>query len=435
VADEYLKSSLGIRHYRAHLEKTAVPSMRAFDGIRVIDFTHVLAGPFCTYQLAVMGADVIKIESPTAPDMMRPEGVDPALADQGLGSHFMCQSGEKRSLAVDFASEQGQALLRTLASDADVLVENFRPGVMARAGLDYETLAQLNPALVYCSISGFGQTGPKSQDPAYDNVIQAFSGLMAHTGSVQTAPVRVGPPVLDYGTGAQAAFAIAAALFQRGRSGEGQYIDVAMLDAALMMMGTSVVDTQASGQPPTPPGNSSLTRAGYGCYETSDGLIMIGAFTIRQNATLWRALGEGAIADEVASLCAADLAARVDIDSRALQQILRQQSAQHWEDLLNPAGVPAARVRQLDETLQSEQVAARAVLQPSGLQIDTGRPLQAPVAAFGFQQDGPALHRSAPLLGEHTIEVLREAGIEPQRIDQWLEDGVIAASVNQCASN
>ncbi len=399
--------------------------MRPFDGIRVIDFTHVLAGPFCTYQLAVMGADVIKIESPTSPDMMRVEGADEDLARQGLGTQFMCQGGEKRSLAIDFKTEQGRALLRDLVQGADVLVENFRPGVLARSGLDYASLSALTPQLIYCSISGFGHTGPKAQDPAYDNVIQAYSGLMAHTGTTQTAPVRVGPPVLDYGTGAQAAFAIAAALFQRSRTDKGQHIDVAMLDAALMLMTTSVVDTQVTGNAPTPPGNSNPTRAGYGCYHTTDGLIMIGAFTVAQHERLWRALDQSRLADEIATLSAADLAARVDQDRAWLQSLLADGSAQHWEDLFNRAGVPAARVRQLDETLQSAQIASRSVLQSNGMPSSQGVALRAPVAAFSFRENGPATNRVAPVLGEHTIEVLREVGIAQDRIDQLLDAGAI----------
>ena len=376
--------------------------MQAFEGIRVLDFTHVLAGPFCTYQLAVMGAEVIKIESPVRPDMMRGEGASAGLANEARGSQFLAQGANKKSLLLDINSDAGKALVLKLVKTADVLVENFRGGVMEKLGLDYTALKAVNPRLIYCSMSGFGQTGPKGNHPAYDNVIQAFSGLMAHTGSAATAPVRVGPPVLDYGTGAQAAFAIASALFQRTHSDCGQYIDVAMLDAAIMLMSTSVVDTQVTQAAPTPPGNSSLSHPGYGCFDASRGQIMIGAFTSKQHADLWQVLGREDIASEVAGLNTNALSGRLDADRKVLADLLLTQTAQHWEDTLNEAGVPAARVRKLDEALAHPQVASRRVLQQAVAYSDEDHSLKTPVAAFHYEHDGPAVTHHAPPGGQHT---------------------------------
>ncbi len=402
--------------------------MQPFEGIRVLDFTHVLAGPFCTYQLAVMGADVIKIESPTRPDMMREESVSETLAGQQRGTQYLSQSADKRCIAIDIDTPDGADLIRRLVVSADVVVENFRAGVMARAGLDYESLAAVNPSLIYCSMTGFGQTGPKATHPAYDNVIQAFSGLMAATGSVETAPVRVGPPVLDYGTGAQAAFAISSALFQRSRTGTGQYIDVAMLDAALMLMSTSVVDTQVTGSAPVPPGNSSLVNAGYACFETRDGLIMIGAFTIKQRADLWQALDQPELAQRCRSMPRSDLARRLDEDTALLAELLMGKTAQQWEDLLNDCGVPAARVRTLDETLQHPQVASRRGLQPADGLPPGNSALRMPVAAFSFQHDGPEIHRHAARHGQHTHEVLQQMGLDDAEISALEKSGAVVQS-------
>jgi crotonobetainyl-CoA:carnitine CoA-transferase CaiB-like acyl-CoA transferase len=420
--------------------------MQPFSGIKVLDFTHVLAGPFCTYQLAVMGADVIKIESPDRHDMMRSESVSDDLAEEGRGTQFLSQSANKRSVAIDFITAEGAEVVRQLATGADVLVENFRTGVLERAGLGYDALAELNPELIYCSMTGFGQTGPKAQHPAYDNVIQAFSGLMAATGSATTAPVRVGPPVLDYGTGAQAAFAIASALFQRSRTGSGQYIDVAMLDAAMMLMSSAVVDTEVRGSPPPPSGNANAANAGYACYDTLDGLLMIGAFTGKQRADLWRTLNqyaqteEGTATDASADaltetdvqeqldfdkLTPAEKLARVPADSARLQKWLLQRSAEAWEDLLNVAGVPAARVRTLDEALAHPQLASRQSLQDA-----TGLPaayagLKVPVAAFSYSHNGPKIRQHAPVHGQHSREVLRECGVDEVRFAELLQAGVV----------
>ena len=232
------------------------PAVKAFEGYRVLDLTHVLAGPFCTYQLAVLGAEVIKIEPPGEPDMVRAEGASEVLNRQGMGIMFQSQGANKRALSLNLKCEAGRAIFRRLVAVADVVVENYRAGAFPSLGLGYEDLASLNPSLIYCSITGFGQTGPKAGHTAFDNVIQARSGLMATTGTVDTAPVRVGAPVLDYGTGAQAAFAIAAALLRRERTGQGQRLDVSMLDAALVLMASAVATSEASGEPPVPHGNS-----------------------------------------------------------------------------------------------------------------------------------------------------------------------------------
>jgi crotonobetainyl-CoA:carnitine CoA-transferase CaiB-like acyl-CoA transferase len=399
--------------------------MQPFKGIRVIDLTHVLAGPFCTYQLAVLGADVVKIEAPDDPDMMRPEGSSRSLGEDGRGTTFLCQNGNKRSLAIDLKRTRGQEIVRKLAVEADVLVTNYRMGVLERFGLGWEALREANPRLIYATMTGFGHTGPKAGHPAYDNVIQAYSGLMAATGTPDEHPVMVGPPVLDYGTGAQAAFSIAAALFQRSRTGKGQRIDVAMLDAALMLMTTSVIETQVRGRTGAPKGNVNPTRAGYSCFRTADGLLMIGAFTGRQNARMWRVLGRADIAERVLNADTHALTARADEDLDLISQLLMTKPAAEWEALLNAGDVPAARVRRIDEAIASEQVASRRVLQEAEPLPETGAMLKTPVAAFSYAEGGPAVTRPAPRLGEHTAEVLTELGLSRKEVAALAEAGVV----------
>lgn len=213
---------------------------KLLEGIRILDLTNVLAGPFCCYQLAVLGADVIKVETPGSGDLARQLGADPALNQQGMGASFLAQNAGKRSVTINLKHARGKDAFLRLVGSADVLVENFRPGVMDRLGLGYAALTAVKPDLVYCAISGLGQDGPLRGNPAYDQIIQGLSGVMSVTGSPHTAPLRVGYPVCDTMGGIIAAFAIAAALFRRAQTGEGERIDVSMLEATLIAMGWAV---------------------------------------------------------------------------------------------------------------------------------------------------------------------------------------------------
>ena len=399
--------------------------MQAFEGIRVLDMTHVLAGPFSTYQLAVLGADVIKIEPVGEPDMNRGVGAVDALSDAGMGSHFQSQAANKRAMTLNLKRGKGREIFRALARDADVIVENFRAGAMERLDLGYDDLRAVNPDIIYCSITGFGQTGPKRGHGAFDNVIQAFSGMMEATGHPDESPVMVGPPFADYGTGAQAAFAIAAALLRRKRTGEGQRIDVSMLDSVLAMMACWVLNASLTGEPPVRSGNGRTFVGAYGCYDASDAQLMIGAATGRQNARMWRALGRDDLAEAVEGLRIRDLQDRRARDAATLAGIIRTRTADEWEALFNEAGVPAARVRTLDEALASEQVASRAVLgEFASAHMPQKRPRPA-VAGFGCSADGPALHGAPPELGQHTAEILADLGYGPEDVAAFEREGVV----------
>lgn len=394
-----------------------------FAGLRVIDATHVLAGPFAAYQLGVMGADVIRIDNPSDPDQSRLQGSDPNLNAMAMGTAFLAQGGNKRSVALNLKHSEGRDTLRRLIEGADVFVQNFRPGSLAALGLGYDDIATLNPRIIYCSISAFGQEGPRGGETGYDNVFQAMSGLMSMTGTPESGPLRAGAPVVDYATGYMAAFAIASALFRRAETGAGAHVDLAMMDAALMLMSAPIAALTAGGANPGPQGNRFPTAC-MGTYATQDGLLMLGASNHRQQRRLWLALGRP-------DMVKPDHAASVtdyEGEARALTDILKSRSADDWAIFFNGHRVPAGRVRTLQEALADPQLASRGVIQDAGRVPGSGQPFAAPVAPFLMTDGNPFLARPAPRLGEHTIEILTEAGLSPDDIAALLQDGTALQS-------
>jgi crotonobetainyl-CoA:carnitine CoA-transferase CaiB-like acyl-CoA transferase len=383
--------------------------MRPFEGIRIIDITHVLAGPFAAYQLALLGADVIKVEHPDDPDQSRDSGPDLALNRANMGSYFITQGSNKRSITLDLKTADGREVLLRLLATADVLVENFRPGAFDALGLGYEAVAKLNPRLIYCSISAFGHGGPRGVQTAYDHVIQATSGIMAATGTPEVNPIKFGAPAIDYATGTMGAFALAAALFQRERTGRGQHIDLAMLDVALMMQASHVTAFLRTGKGAKPSGNKHL-HATNSAYQTKDGLVMLGASNLRQQKRLWAALGrpEMAKADNEARNAARGH------EEAVLTGIMLTRTADEWEAFLQAKHVPAARVRRMEETLADPHVVTRGVVHhfPDGAPGVPGA-FGVPVAAFRLAHGGPQVDRPPPVMGADTDAVLGELGYAP----------------------
>jgi crotonobetainyl-CoA:carnitine CoA-transferase CaiB-like acyl-CoA transferase len=380
--------------------------MRPFEGIRVIDVTHVLAGPFATYQLAVLGADVIKVENPDDPDQSRGGGTDKALNRRNMGTAFLTQASNKRAITLDLKTERGRDILKKLVATADVFVENYRPGALDALGLGYEALSAINPRLIYGSFSAFGQTGPRREQTAYDHVIQATSGIMAMTGTKDTSPVKVGCPVVDYATGMTGAYALSAALFQRERTGRGQRVDMAMLDVAMILMSSLMTGYLRNGSHPEPHGNGH-PHATNSPYETGDGIVMLGASNIRQQRRLWTVLERPDMIKRTNDERNVDHAREVAL----LTEIMRTRTAHEWESFLQARHVPAARVRSMGEALADPQIASRGVIHhhASGNGIENG--FGVPVAAFTFAHGGPRVDKAPPTLGQHTDEILRELGV------------------------
>ncbi len=262
---------------------------RPFEGVRIIDITHVLAGPFATYQIGLLGADVIKVEDPNEPDQSRDSGTDNELNHAGMGTGFLTQGSNKRAITLNLKTEEGRTILKKLTATADVLVENYRPGAMEALGLGYEDIRRINPRLIYASFSAFGQGGPKRERTAYDHVIQSTSGIMAMTGTPEVNPIKIGAPAIDYATGTMGAFALSAALFQRERTGEGQRVDMAMLDVAMILMASHVTGYLRNGKHPKPSGNR-MPHATSMAYQTAEGIVMLGASNLRQQKRLWTVL-------------------------------------------------------------------------------------------------------------------------------------------------
>jgi crotonobetainyl-CoA:carnitine CoA-transferase CaiB-like acyl-CoA transferase len=389
---------------------------RPLDGVRVLDLTNVLAGPYCTYQLALLGAEVLKVEIPGAGDLARHLGADPDLNEVGLGASFLAQNAGKQSVELNLKSDDDREVFVELVGAADVLVENFRAGVLGRLGFDWPALRSLNPALIYCAISGFGQTGPMSQAPAYDQVIQGLSGMMSITGTPESAPLRVGFPVCDAVGGLTAALAIVSAIAGRHNDGQGCYLDVSMLEASLSAMGWAVSNYLVAGVAPEPMGDQNATAVPSGTFDASDGPLNIAANRQEQFERLCRCV------DRLDLLADPRFATRErrklhrDELNRELNEALAARTAVEWEQLLTAAGVPAARILTVPEAVELGQLAHRKFFSDvpfPGSPRHDARDVR--VSGSGVLVNGRPRHAlgPAPLLGEHNEQL-------DQIVNRWV---------------
>ncbi|MET4579254.1 CaiB/BaiF CoA transferase family protein [Ottowia thiooxydans] len=394
-----------------------------FSQIKILDFTRYISGPFASFQFAVLGAEVIKVE-PLEGDPTREVTADKALADAKMSPMFLSMNLNKRSLALDLRSPESISILRTLVKDVDVVCENFRPGVMKDMGLDYETLKELNPRLIYCSISGFGQSGPEQYTAAFDGKIQAMSGVMSMNGDPAGGPMRIGFAACDLMAGSTGAFAIASALFERERTGKGAFLDVAMLDSALAFLSSQVSETTMTGVKHTQIGNQSVSRKPTGNrFKTGGGDIVLAVMKEKQFINLMRTLGLGEALNDPRF---ANWSTRIEHEP-ALRELIETamstQSAELWEETLTAADVPCGAIRRIDQIIQHPQLKHRAVLQK--VQTPKGEVSMA-VAGFQWSDKAPTIDACAPRLGQHTQAILREAGYSQDQIEQLREQGTLA---------
>ena len=390
-------------------------------GVRVLDLTNVLAGPFACHQLAHLGAEVIKVEAAGRGDLARNLGADPELSARGMGISFLAQNAGKKSLTLNLKDPRGKAALRRLVARSDVLVENFRPGVMERLGLGYSALKDENPSLIYCAISGFGQDGPWAQRPAYDQIVQGASGVMSITGDSESAPLRVGYPLADTVGGLTAAMAICAALNAPER---GAFIDVSMLEAVLATMGWAVSNHLIGGVAPEPQGNENPTSAPSGAFRCADGLLNIAANKDEQWEALARHLGRGDLIGHP------DYATREDRKRNRhrlraeIETALAARPARDWARELNAIGVPAGAVLTVPQVLAHPQVAGRDFLARFEDTPGVGRPID--VVRIGAMIDGrrPSVEAPPPALGADTRDILSWLGYSAEEIETLRAEGV-----------
>ena len=393
-------------------------------GIRVLDLTNVLAGPFACHQLANMGADVIKVETRQGGDLARQLGADPELNKRFMGVSFLAQNPGKRSITVDFKHPSGKEVFRRLVRTADVVVENFRPGVMNRLGLGYESLLQENPKLIYCAISGFGQDGPLRDLPAYDQIIQGMSGVMSITGAPENAPYRVGYPMADTIGGITAAFAVAAALADRNRT-SGTFIDVSMLEAVMATMGWAVSNHLIAGREPKPMGNENVTASPSGTFQTQDGLLNIAANKQEQFEAVCHVVGlPQLIADERFHERQSRLQNRAELKA-LLEEAMSTKTTEEWWKLFNRAGVPAGPVYSVPQALDHPQVATRGMVGTFENAPGVGRDIRLVRTGFKVNGETPRVYTPPPALGQHADEILADLGYSAEEIDALREEKAV----------
>ena len=399
--------------------------MKLLESVRVLDLTNVLAGPFCCYQLAQLGADVIKVEVPSTGDLARQLGADPELNHRLMGASFLAQNAGKRSVTINLKSSAGKEVFHRLVATADVIVENFRPGVMDRLGLGYEALRKAKANLIYCAISGFGKDGPLKDNPAYDQIVQGISGVMSVTGDKQSAPLRVGFPVADTIGGLTAAFAIAAALFGRDRSGQGEFIDVSMLEATLVTMGWAVSNWLIAGIRPEPMGNENMTASPSGTFKTGAGLLNIAANKQEQFETLCELIGRRELASDPRYVDREDRKKRRYELKADLESALMGKSAKEWSVLFNKHGVPAGEVLAIPEALDHPQTTERGLIKSFAAAPGVDRDIAVVRAGFRLASGGPEPACPPPPLGADTDKILEELGYDRDSIAKLKAEGAV----------
>ncbi|HXJ36932.1 MAG TPA: CaiB/BaiF CoA-transferase family protein [Candidatus Eisenbacteria bacterium] len=394
---------------------TASSSRRgALSGVRVLDFSHQAAGPWATSLLGDMGADVIKIEKPGRGDSIRYADRSGRLPPEIGGLNFQGLNRNKRGITIDIGTPQGVALVQRLAKDADVVVENFRPGVMDRHEIGYQHLRKINPRIIYCSITAFGPRGPLAQKPGMDLIIQATGALMGHTGEEGGPPIKSAPPVADINTGIYAAYGICGALFERERSGEGQHVEVAMLDAVLSLFADNAANVLTEGVKFGKFGSGHPDLVPYQAFPASDGYFIVACLTNAFYKRLAAALGRDDLLNDPRFATNPSRVKHRDYVVGVLSEIFEQNTCDHWIRLLEKNDIPTCRVNRLEDVLHSEQI------KENGLVVERQDEKRGRISILGppvhLSRTQTTFERLAPAIGEHTDEVLREFGLSAAEI-------------------
>ncbi len=392
------------------------------EGIKVLDCSQILAGPYCSMLLADMGADVVKIEKPSGGDDTRRMG-PPFL--EGESAAFLAMNRNKRSVVLDFKNADGVAAMRLMLADADVIIENYRAGVMGRLGLDYDSVRELNPGIIYCSISGFGRTGPYAERAGFDLIAQGMSGVMSFTGIPGSPPVKVGVPMADLNAGLYSAYGILSAYIHKLKSGEGQYLEVSIMEAALAYTVWESASYFATGNVPPPLGSAHRLSAPYQALRTADGHITIGAPNQSNWERLCQAIGrKDLLEDERYADNAGRLLNREALE-KDLEETFETRSTREWCEVLDASGVPAGPIYNMEQVWADEQVQAR------GMDVTLEHPKVGSIRNIGLAAKlygSPGrIHSPAPLMGQHTREVLAESGFNETEIEGLIASGAAQA--------
>ncbi len=402
-------------------------SKNLFEGIKVLAVARQIAAPFATYQLAMHGAEVLTVDNPKEVDSMRlVAGAGGGLHKHAMSHSFMAQAANKKSMQLDLSLPRGQEIFRRLAAESDVVVENLVTGGMAKFNVAYDDLKQVNPRLIYCSLTGYGQTGPTARRAAIDGAVQAASGLMSLSGTRETGPMKVGFLMADYASGYAAALGIVSALYYRAITGEGQYIDCAMLDTAMTMAGADMCEAATTGNYKGLRGNGD-GRYISNIFKCKEGTLSVAATTESRRARFWRAIGRLDIPQDPRFCTPEVVAQNYPALCAEIEKTLQQKSAIEWEEIVSDAGVAAMAVRDLHQAMANPQIVHRGLMHRFPFDAQLGYAVCVPKAPYQLSKTGAHIHSPPPRVGQHTDEILRRLGFNDTQIHELHTTGVVEA--------